>query len=90
MLVCDGGKLAAASSCRGPGGCQVERDTHRVDCDDSVAAEGDPCDQEKRITCSGDHKSELVCGGGRYAKKRDCRRTDCRLEGTERSELFCD
>ncbi len=93
MLACDGAALVAASSCSGPAGCQIQRETHHVDCDDSVAVEGDPCDQAKRITCSADHKSELVCTGGRYAKKRDCRRTDCRLEGTEHaehSELFCD
>jgi hypothetical protein len=90
MLLCNGAHLKPASSCGGPAGCQVEHDTHRVDCDDSVALEGDPCDQTKRITCSVDHKAELVCTDGRYARKRDCRRTDCRLEGAERSELFCD
>lgn len=87
MLVCDAGALSAATSCSGPAGCAVERETHKVSCDDSVAAEGEPCDEARRITCSMDHKSELVCSGGRYAKKRDCRRTDCRLDG---AELFCD
>jgi hypothetical protein len=87
MLVCDGAKLAAASSCNGPAGCSIERDSHRVDCDDSVALEGDPCDEAKRITCSADHKAELVCSGGHYARKRECRRTDCRLDG---SALYCD
>jgi hypothetical protein len=87
MLVCDGNTLAAASSCRGPDGCHTQRDTRKVDCDDSVALEGDPCDQPKRIACSADHKAELVCSANRYAKKRDCRRSDCRLEG---NELFCD
>jgi hypothetical protein len=93
MLVCNGRALAAASACSGPAGCQVQRDSHKVDCDDSVAVEGDPCDEARRITCSTDHKSELVCKDGHYAKKRECRRTDCRLENTdraERSELFCD
>lgn len=87
MLVCNGSTLAAASSCSGPGGCQIQRAGHRVDCDDSVAAEGEPCDQTRRITCSADHKSELVCTGGHFAKKRECRRSECRLDG---SELFCD
>jgi hypothetical protein len=87
MLVCDGAALARASSCRGPEACHVERDSHRIDCDDGVAVEGDPCDQARRITCSVDHKAELVCAEGKYARKRECRRTDCRLEG---SELFCD
>jgi hypothetical protein len=87
MLVCNGAKLSPASSCSGMLGCRIEHDGHRVDCDDSAAVEGEPCDQSRRITCSTDHKAELVCTDGHYAKKRDCRRTDCRLAG---AELFCD
>ena len=87
MLTCDGAALTPASSCRGPDGCRVERDARKVDCDDSVALDGDPCDQPKRIACSTDHKSELVCAVGKYSKKRDCRRSDCKLDG---NELFCD
>jgi hypothetical protein len=87
MLVCDGNTLQAASSCRGPGGCNVHPDTRKVDCDDAVALEGDSCDQPKRIACAVDRKSELVCTDRKYVKKRDCRRGDCRLDG---NELFCD
>jgi hypothetical protein len=87
MLQCDGGVLASASSCRGPAGCHIERDTRKVDCDDTLADEGDPCDQPRRIACTTDRKAEVVCQDGGYAKKRDCRRTDCRVEG---SRLFCD
>jgi len=87
MLVCDGAKLSVASSCRGPGACAVQRDARKVDCDDSVALEGDPCDQPKRIACAVDAKAELVCTAGTFTKKRDCRRTDCRLDG---NELFCE
>ncbi len=87
MLLCDGSTLAAASSCRGPDGCRIQKDTRKVDCDDALAEEGDPCDQAKRIACAVDRKAELVCQDGKYAKKRECRRSDCRLQG---SELFCD
>jgi hypothetical protein len=87
MLACDGSTLLPASSCRGPDGCRVQRDARKVDCDDSVVLEGDPCDQPKRIACSVDRRSELICATSSYAKKRDCRRSDCRLEG---NELFCD
>lgn len=87
MLMCDGSQLALASSCRGPTGCRIERESNRVDCDDAVAQEGDPCDQPRRIACSVDGKAELVCDANRYAKKRGCLRSDCRLDGTE---LFCD
>jgi hypothetical protein len=87
MLLCDGSVLGPASSCRGPGGCRVQRETRKVECDDALAQEGDPCDQPKRIACAEDRKSELSCQGSKYVKKRDCHHTDCRLEG---SELFCD
>ncbi len=87
MLACDGSTLHATSSCRGPGGCRAERDARKVDCDDAVAQPADPCDQEGRIACAVDRKSELFCSHGQYDKKRDCRRSDCRLEG---NELFCD
>lgn len=60
---------------------------HKIDCDDGVAQEGDPCAQPRRITCALDHKEELVCDGHKFGKKRDCRRSDCRIDGTE---LFCD
>jgi len=87
MLMCDGSQLVAASSCRGPAGCRIERESSRVDCDDAAAVEGDPCDQARRLACSVDRKAELVCRASRYEKKRGCLRSDCRIEGTE---LFCD
>jgi hypothetical protein len=87
MLSCDGKSLSPASSCRGPDGCRVERETRKVSCDDAVAQEGDPCDQEGRIACAVDLKAELSCQKGHYVKKRDCRRSDCQVEG---NELRCD
>jgi hypothetical protein len=140
MLVCAGTSLMPASSCRGPSGCRIDAATSKVDCDDTVAEIGDPCDEPRRITCANDHKAELVCVGaasgaasstpspggrpdggatgdgvtgteapdagaaqpapaaaqtpppmplvpGHYEKKRECRRSDCSIGG---SELFCD
>jgi hypothetical protein len=88
MLLCDGNTLDMVSTCRGPDGCRVARDAHKVDCDDSRAVEGDPCDQPKRIACSLDGRLELECAASsKYAKKRECRRGDCKLDG---NELFCD
>jgi hypothetical protein len=92
MLQCDGQALALASSCRGDKGCSIEQGEggappRKIDCDDRVALEGDVCAQARRITCAVDHKEELVCDGKRFAKKRECLRSDCRIEGTE---LFCD
>jgi hypothetical protein len=92
MLQCDGESLALASSCRGDKGCSIEQGQEgtgprKIDCDDRVALEGDACAQARRITCAVDHKEELVCDGKRFGKKRECRRSDCRIDGTE---LFCD
>ncbi len=87
MLVCDGNALAPASSCRGTDGCRIERESRKVDCDDAVAVEGDPCDQPRRIACAADHKAELMCETNKYVKKRDCSRSDCRVQA---GELYCD
>jgi hypothetical protein len=92
MLECDGKSLTVAAACRGPKACFFEpgetgSEPHKIDCDDGVAEEGDPCTQPRRITCALDHKEELVCDGHTFAKKRDCRKSDCRIEGVE---LFCD
>jgi hypothetical protein len=87
MLECDGHTFVAASTCRGSLGCHFDAESHKVECADGVAVEGDPCIEPDRITCGSDGKSELICVGKRYAKKRECRRTDCHVDG---SELYCD
>ena len=92
MLACDGRALTPASSCRGPKGCSFTpgepgAEPHNIDCDDAVAQEGDPCTQARRIACAVDRKGELACDGHEYKMKRECKRSDCRIEGTE---LFCD
>ncbi len=87
LLLCDGDRLSPASSCHGPEGCRIDPDGQKADCDDTIANEGDPCNQVKRLTCAADGKAELVCTEGHYVKRRDCTRSDCRLEG---SALFCE
>jgi hypothetical protein len=86
-LGCDAGFLVPASSCRGPKGCSFERATYKVACDDTLAFEGDPCELPNRITCGVDGGLELVCDAHRYAKKRACRRSACRVDV---DKLFCD
>ena len=92
MLECDGKTLSVVSACRGPKACWFDHgepgaEPHKINCDDGLADEGDPCTQPHRITCALDHKAELVCDGHKFGKKRDCRHSDCRIDGTE---LFCD
>jgi hypothetical protein len=87
MLQCNGTVLGVVASCRGPDGCRFDRDGHKVDCDDGLAMEGDACDRPERIACAVGGKAELVCDKGRYVQKRECRRSDCRVDG---SALFCE
>jgi hypothetical protein len=87
MVECNGRAFVPASTCRGPRGCRVDAEPRKVECDDGIALEGDPCREPNRIACGVDRRSELVCVGKTYAKKRECRRTDCRVDG---SELYCD
>jgi len=87
MLECEGRAMVVASTCRGSLGCRFNEQGHTVDCADEVALEGDACNDPNRITCSVDGKSELVCSGRAYARKRECRRTDCRIDG---NALYCD
>ncbi|HSY23960.1 MAG TPA: hypothetical protein VK841_17650 [Polyangiaceae bacterium] len=92
MLVCDGKALAITSSCGGANGCRFDRGEHKVDCDDSFAREGDRCDRPDRIACGPNGETELVCENGDagapvYTKKRECRRSACRVEN---ADLYCD
>jgi hypothetical protein len=75
-LVCKEGKYFVDSACRGPEACRVGTQARKLECDDSVANEGDPCDTEREVTCSEDHKSELVCTNLKWTKKLDCTRKD--------------
>ena len=80
LLRCDGHLLRPASSCRGPDGCRIHRGDTTARCDDRVAVEGDPCFTPRRVTCSADGQTELVCLNGAFAVKRPCRRTACSVD----------
>ncbi|MCA9589236.1 MAG: hypothetical protein KC657_28190 [Myxococcales bacterium] len=68
--VCRGGRAAIASTCRGSKGCSV---TSGVACDHSVAAPGDPCDEQNGIACSTDRKTMLRCAGPVFVVAEACR-----------------
>ncbi|MGA2450579.1 MAG: hypothetical protein ABTD50_18075 [Polyangiaceae bacterium] len=87
LLRCHAGILEAASSCRGPDGCQVHKEEASVRCDDRVAIEGDPCPTPKRVACSMDGGSELSCVNGKFVTKRQCRRTACSVD---KDRLLCE
>lgn len=72
LYVCRGDKFEVYKSCRGPLGCTVK--DKLADCDDSVAAESDPCDVQEERVCTVDHKAQLVCRASKYVKEKDCKR----------------
>jgi hypothetical protein len=65
VIVCQGGTWASFP-CRGASGCSKQGDG--VFCDVANGKVGDPCpnEDEKRQTCSDDHKSRLTCMAGKY------------------------
>jgi hypothetical protein len=76
MLKCEDGRWAPDNSCRGPKECAHNEEKHRVDCDDTLALEGDPCSDEDGVACSQDAKAKLVCKSHKYVVQRQCKRKD--------------
>lgn len=70
MLRCKDGKLLA-TACRGAKKC-TETPT-QVDCDTSVAAMGEACDDG--YACSTDGKATLKCAGGKWSLDEACKKT---------------
>jgi len=76
MLICHDGRMVADNSCRGPKGCVHNEHEHRVDCDDTIALEGDPCSDQDEVCCSQDGKSRLICKNHKYVVEKPCRRRE--------------
>ncbi len=70
MLTCVSGKLAVATTCRGPKGCWVEDLTRKIYCDTTVAKVGDPC-EPNTYSCREDRRAILECKGAAFAVKRE-------------------
>jgi hypothetical protein len=62
----------AARSCRGAKGCKATPENRNVECDATVAEEGDPC-QDGNIACSMDGASRLGCKAGKFVKEMTCK-----------------
>lgn len=67
-ITCLGGKYAV-DFCRGDEGCKVVSST--VKCDQSKAADGDPC-RNQTNACGVDAKSVLSCVQGRFRPSAQC------------------
>lgn len=76
ILKCDGTAMHPITTCRGPKGCTFEEHPERqlteFSCDDSMAAEGDPCDSDDVHACGMDKKSILVCKDKKFASLKAC------------------
>lgn len=84
-LVCRQGKFVVATNCKGKKGCRVSGDKgtgFRVECDDSIAAIGDPCDKEGHFTCAPDEKQILKCVNKKFVGDDKCKpREKCQVKG---------
>jgi len=84
-LACRGGKFVQASLCKGPSGCRVskaDQGRYKVECDDSVAAAGDPCEKEEHFSCATDEKTILKCKGKKFEVEDKCKaREKCQIKG---------
>jgi hypothetical protein len=69
-VVCHAGRYAV-EKCLGPKGCEESGD--KVDCDQSLGAEGDPCAKEDGRICAADLKRSLVCVSGKLVVAEACR-----------------
>ena len=83
VLSCRDGTMATLLECRGERGCLSVGS--KLDCDLSIAAEGDPCEPklEGHVGCSPDHDALVRCHGGRFVLEEKCKGGhDCVTEGT--------
>lgn len=74
VLECKSRALAPLYLCRGPKGCSLVEG--KLDCDMSVAREGDACDKrlEGHVACSPDHAATVLCKAGRFVADEKCKK----------------
>jgi hypothetical protein len=77
VVACRGGEFRITRVCKGPRGCVVAAGA--LDCDDSLADEGDPCEGERQAACARNLRHALVCREGAFARAKDCP-NGCRAE----------
>jgi hypothetical protein len=72
-LLCKDKKWQLDEVCTGPLGCVLAQNEKRLDCDATIAKDGDKCSREKSLACSSDKKVKLECKGGKYTMTSNCR-----------------
>lgn len=86
ILRCGSGRFARTLGCHGKLGCTGALDPP---CDDTVAAEGDPCALSGFVACSEDGRVELICKNGRFSHSRACARSGCEVTDIARKRIEC-
>jgi hypothetical protein len=87
-LVCGDGRWRAWRACKGPRGCLTEAD--HVECDNTLADEGDSCAAQDAYACSKEGDTLLACVDERMRVARRCRGVRaCRVEAGSR-KTDCD
>ena len=76
VVVCRSNKFTTGAMCRGKGGCKVmgEKGETKVECDDSIARVGDPCEKEGHYSCADDEKSIVRCKAKKYELDDTCKK----------------
>jgi hypothetical protein len=86
-LVCKSGKFAVASNCKGKNRCRVGGDKasgFKVECDDSIAVVGEPCEREGHYACAPDEKSIVRCKDKKFVADDKCKKNDkCAVKGEQ-------
>lgn len=84
-VVCRGGKFVLSGNCRGKNACRVGGDKvagFKVECDDSIAPIGDPCEKEGHYACTPDEKQIVKCVGKKFVADDKCKgREKCGIKG---------
>jgi hypothetical protein len=86
QLKCEKNAWKVDMKCQGPKGCNASATL--VECDDSIAAVGDPCPRDEHHTCALDKTAVLVCKGNKFAVSTPCSKgPTCKVDG---STVGCD
>jgi hypothetical protein len=73
VLTCAAGQTETKYQCRGPRACSVK--AGKIDCDVSVARQGDACDSlfEGTFACTEDAKAIVRCNAGKFVPDETCK-----------------
>ena len=81
MLKCTKGTFVYYERCRGPHGCSKDRE--KVECNQSIAAEDDYCDEAGEKACSVDGAALLSCIANKFTTMRPCEKCTPLVHGID-------